>query len=65
MSLKAMSRRKLAQLMGISTTTFRRKLQQHQITIPKGVIPPDNSKKILSTLGYKELFQQSISQKNH
>ncbi len=65
MTLKAMSRRKLALLMGISTTTFRRKLQQHEIVLPKGVIPPDNSMKILSTLGYKELLQQAAHHKSH
>ncbi len=52
-----MTRRKAARWMGISTTTLRRKLRQHQIILPKGAIPPDTLIHVFTSLGYRELIQ--------
>jgi DNA invertase Pin-like site-specific DNA recombinase len=51
LSLKSRSRQELAEAYGVSTRTFRRWLKRHHITLPNGLVKPQDIRKIYASLG--------------
>lgn len=47
---KALSKKELAQIMGISVSTLRRRLKDAGLEIPRGLIYPSKVKEILQAL---------------
>jgi DNA invertase Pin-like site-specific DNA recombinase len=55
-AIKAMTRREIAQLLGIEEHTLKRKLDQKGIALPKGIVPPQCQKVIFDALWYPSIY---------
>ena len=51
---KATNKKQLAEEMGISPATLRRRLEQAGMAVPRGVIPPQMRREIFEKLGWRE-----------
>ncbi len=56
MTLKFKTRNEMAQEYGVDRKTFRNMLARFQIELPKGLISPDDQKKIFEKLGEPNLL---------
>ena len=52
--IKARTRQEIANILGISTDTLRRRLKEKEIDLPKRLVSPMNKKKIFDALWYPD-----------
>lgn len=54
---KARYKKEIAEVMGLSLRTFQRRLDEANITVPRGLICPEKQKEIFHQLGWQEKMQ--------
>lgn len=54
--IKAMTRREIANLLGIGEHTLKRKLKEKGISLPKGLVTPQAQKNIFDALWYPPIY---------
>ena len=55
--LESKFKQQIAEELTMSLSTLKRKLKQHDLKIPRGLICPTQQKLIYETLGYQELWK--------
>jgi hypothetical protein len=54
LTIKARTKQEIADLLGISTDTLRRRLKEKKIDIPTGLLSPHDQKRIFDALWYPD-----------